>query len=264
MIKYVVIFWAIIGITVFILSKPHNIFFALIAVVMITGMGTGFTKIIIEDIIMPFYNIRKSQKKKNKKKKNHDNDEIYLKKMPLSILKIAGIILLITGMSSFINGAFAASGMTPWITEKTEIPLTMVGDYTMDKEGRLYCSLNFYCRIQQYDSSGNFLRGWFINSGGGRICMNTDDKGQLLIANIKFHNLLTFDSEGKMIKEEKLEGNEYEKWHRKDEKSETLLKMLESKIPLYIWFLFGPQCWLIAITGIAILIFSDKKLEKIK
>jgi len=251
-IKYIVIFWAIAGIIIFILSKPHNIFFGIIAVIMIAGMGTGFTNMVIEDIVMPFY-IKKDKKNKHNKKKT-----------PLSIFKIAGIILLITGMSSFLNGAFAASGVNPWTTEKTEIPLTMVGDYTMDKEGRLYCSLNFYCRIQQYDSFGNFIRGWFINSGGGRICLKVNDRDELLIANVKFHNLLTFDSNGKMIKEEKLEGSEYEKWYKKDEKTEKLLKTIQGKMPLYIWFLFGPQSWLIGAVGMIILIVSDKKQKKIK
>jgi len=261
MIKWIITFWAIVGITVLILSKPHNIFFGLLAVIMLAGLGTGFTKVIIEDIIMPFYNINKNNKKKHNKKSRNE-EKIHLKKMTLSILKIPGIILLITGMASFLNGAFCASGIALWITEKTEIPLTMVNNHTMDNEGRLYCSLNFYCRIQQYDSSGNFLRGWFINSGGGRIVMKTDDKNQLLIANVKFHNLLTFDSQGKMIKEEKLEGTDYEKWPDKDKKSEELLKIIQRKIPLYIWFLFGPQSWLIAAAGMIILILTEKILEK--
>jgi len=255
MIKYAVIFWAIAGIITFALIKTNNIHLRILIVTMITCFGIVFTNIVIEDIIKPIQSSGKEEKEKN---------YIKLKFILLSILKMAGIFLLVIGVCSFINGLLSASGSTPWITEKTEIPLTTVGDYIMDNEGRLYCSLNFYCRIQQYDSSGNFLRGWFTDSGGGEICMKIDDKSQIIVANIKFHNIITFDSEGKIIKKEKLEGNEYEKWKKKDEKSENLLKILQSKIPLYIWFLFGPQSWLTGATGMIIFNFSDKKLEKLK
>jgi len=248
---FIIIFWAIAAITSFILSKPHDLIFGIITVIMFTAFGTAFTHLIIEDIIKPFSDL----------KKRHDWSG---KILPLFLLKSGGIFFLITGMGAFANGFFAAAGITPWTTEQTEIPLTMVGNHIMDKEGRLYCTLNFYCRIQVYDSSEKFIRGWFINSGGGRLCIKIDEENRIIVANIKLHKILTFTSDGKMIKEEAIEGNEYEKWYFKDEKSDRTIKNIQNKIPLYTWFLFGPQCWLVAITGLLVTGLADREIEKIK
>ena len=97
MVNYIVIFWLITAIIVFILSRPHEIFFGIITIIMFTGFSTVFTLLILEDIIIPFRNL---QKKQNKSPGN----------MPLLLLKSGGIILLITGMASFGNGFFAAAG----------------------------------------------------------------------------------------------------------------------------------------------------------
>jgi len=258
MITFIAIFWAIAAITVFVMSKPHNLFFGLMSVIMLGVFGAAFTNLIIQDIIIPVYNFKKNNLKKKQKKYDSPGS------LPLSILKTAGICLQIIGLGSFMNGFWASAGINPWTGEKTEIPLTMVGNYTVDKESRLYCTLNFYSRIQEYDGSGNFTRGWFINSGGGRLCLKIDEENRLIVANIKLHKLLTFNSDGKMIKEEKLEGNEYENWYSEDEHGENIVKTIQSKIPLYQWLLFGPQCWLLAVTGLLIAWFTDKKMGKVK
>lgn len=253
----IVIFWFLFALISNIISRPPMLIPIILSMLIITGFGTVFTLLINNEVVVPFSQF-------SRRKADKDKDKI-IDTYSMLILKSAGIFLLVTGFASFINGFLCALGVSPWVTEKTELPFTSPGCYTVDKEERLYCGLEFYCRIQLYDSEGNFIKGWFLNSGGGRLEMQIDDKNQLHVANFKGHTLLTFSPEAELVEEKPLEGDVYsevEKWEAGDKKGERIIKIIQSKIPVYKWILFGPQCFIFIIAGMLLTGYTDKFFKK--
>ncbi len=88
-------------------------------------------------------------------------------------LRIIAYALLVLGGVGWFSGFFPL----PWLDSTFEMPLGDLKGIAVDSSGQIYCGAQFYSRIQQYDFSGRFVAGWFIDSSGGafRIRINTND-----------------------------------------------------------------------------------------
>jgi hypothetical protein len=68
----------------------------------------------------------------------------------------------IWGMTFFLGGIFSPLFVRPtW-----ELPLSIPTNAVETDDGTLYCGSMFYNRIQAYDRSGRFIRGWSASASG--------------------------------------------------------------------------------------------------
>jgi hypothetical protein len=84
------------------------------------------------------------------------------------LLRLARAVAVWTwflGTVGFLAGFVTIWGVKcpRWLGD-LQLPLALPEQIGIDNEGRLYCGLAFYRKIQVYDSSGRFLRGWFVHS----------------------------------------------------------------------------------------------------
>jgi hypothetical protein len=93
------------------------------------------------------------------------------------IMLISGFILFTIGAFSFFSGFIITNLFPSWIPESLELPLSDLQEFSVDKNGNVYCAVPFYNRIQVYDHGGYFLRGWFVrpNTRFFRIRINADN-----------------------------------------------------------------------------------------
>ena len=106
-----------------------------------------------------------------------------------------GIGLLVLGAGGWFSPFLffdSASG-------STEFPLGDLASIAVDRQGRIFCGIVAYGRIQMYDSDGRFVRGWPVGSSGGafRIRMNRSD--QVDVAVTRGDRLHTFDDRGNLL-----------------------------------------------------------------
>ncbi len=88
-------------------------------------------------------------------------------KRMVRVMALGGMILLFLGFGGFMAGAVFATGANGFVPSGFEMPLGDLESVAVDAEGRIYTSAGFYSRIQVYDRTGQFLRGWFVDAGGG-------------------------------------------------------------------------------------------------
>lgn len=79
-----------------------------------------------------------------------------------------------------------------------EFPLGDVNSIAVDSKGRIFCALPVYSRIQAYDSTGNFLWGWFPEVGDRDFIMTLRGDEILVLADGN-KDLLTYTAEGKLM-----------------------------------------------------------------
>jgi sugar lactone lactonase YvrE len=72
----------------------------------------------------------------------------------------------------------------------------------IDDQDRLYI-VDMTARIQVFDRDGSFLRSWRTpNSTNGRPCGLSIERGRLLVADTHYNQILAYDLEGTLLKEE--------------------------------------------------------------
>ncbi len=85
----------------------------------------------------------------------------YLRK----IIVIFSVAWIIFGLVSFFFGLVCATGIISGFNTYP-FPLGDPTSIAVDQDGRLYCALQFYQRIQVYDAQGQFLRNWHVPNAG--------------------------------------------------------------------------------------------------
>ena len=101
-------------------------------------------------------------------------------------------------MIGFSGGFLVHLGLYKVIPNSFEMPLGDLEEIAVDSDGNIYCSSQFYSRVQVYDTQGKFLHGIFINTGGTFwIRINSND--QLEVAIARGDKLIRFDKNGKLL-----------------------------------------------------------------
>ncbi len=114
-----------------------------------------------------------------------------------SIVSIVALIVFISAIAGFLT-SFAY--LLPRNYGNIELPLAEPNHIAVVNNGLIYCGLNIYNKIQVYDQNGNFVKGWFIESGGTGfgITINED-----MIKIVTFANKHYFyDFNGNLLREE--------------------------------------------------------------
>ena len=115
------------------------------------------------------------------------------------IVHAVAALFLAIGSIDFIGGALV--GNVVKFPDGFELPLGDLQGIAVDSDGNIYCGVQYYSRVQVYDSEGNYIRGTFIDSAGGafRIRINPDD--QLEVATARNDKLYRFGKGGTLLTE---------------------------------------------------------------
>ncbi len=124
-------------------------------------------------------------------------------KTPLSrrawALKLSACALLLLGCVGWFGGALTSLLKPAWISSETQLPLGDLESVALDSQGRIYCGLAFYSRIQVYDEQGRFLRGWWVDGGGGMLRLHMAEGDRLEVEAARKNRVFTFDLNGSLI-----------------------------------------------------------------
>ena len=98
-------------------------------------------------------------------------------------------------------GGFAMAVIPPLqrlVSPRTELPLGDLMDIAVDGRGRVYCAAGAYQRIQVYDPTRRFIRGWFVwgFSGYGAVWIGPDG---LHVAVPKQNKHYLYDANGQVL-----------------------------------------------------------------
>lgn len=124
--------------------------------------------------------------------------------MKLILWTVTACCFTLGGIGWF-GGAFAPTLFDNGKPDSMEFPLGVPEGIAVDSSGRIYCGLQFYNRIQQYDDHGKFITGWFIDSVGGAFRIRLNENDELEVATARNDMLYQFDQRGNLVKRYKIE-----------------------------------------------------------
>jgi hypothetical protein len=211
----------------------------------------------------------------------------------LSLRKIAKIIssfLMIFGACGFLGSCiFWAVAMSekPWVSTWIRFPLGDVNDIVVDDKGQIYCAILGNQRIQVYSKEGEFLRGWFARSRGGRFDLLWDSDGFLHVVGYRHY---VFNKKGVLLDEVEINSSQETAMNKNiissepKDKSGCVYKIRNRHVlpkivqispegnetvkvsdPLFIWPVQGPfQGWLTMMLGFVGVIYLSKKQNRVR
>lgn len=108
-------------------------------------------------------------------------------------------LFIVFGLSAFFFGLLCTSGFF------TELPTYQfpLGDPTgivVDNQGKIYCALQFYHRIQVYNSNGQFIQNWYV-AGFGNFSFRINSPEQKILVEFADGTMLFYSTEGKLLLE---------------------------------------------------------------
>lgn len=201
-------------------------------------------------------------------------------KTPLSrrarVLKLSAGALLLLGFVGWFGGALMLIHKPGWISSNTQLPLGDLHCIAVDSQGRIYCGLGFYSRIQVYDDQGRFLRGWWIDATG-RLRLHMAEGDRLEVEAIRRDRIFTFDPNGTLIESRQETEAQREDFDRRDQlpvadargrtfavrsklfwprvvREDQAGRTTIISMPWYLWPIMGPlPAWLFFFVGILLL-----------
>jgi len=112
-------------------------------------------------------------------------------------LLIVGSAIFLVGMGLTIGWQIAA-----WLggsrLSACEFPFGSELRVTVDATGRIYVGDNFYSRIQRYAPTGQFERGWFVDTDGIFVLRTTVDD-RIDVATARRGGVLTYTTDGRLL-----------------------------------------------------------------
>lgn len=206
------------------------------------------------------------------------------------ITKITSSLLMIFGACGFFGSAICwalAMSEKPWVSTWMRFPLGDLNDVVVDGNGQIYCAILGNQRIQVYSKEGEFLRGWFARSGGGRFDLWWDNDGFLHVVGYQHY---IFNKEGVFLEEVEVDSSQeiamYDNIISGEPKDDSgcvykirnrhifpkIVKIApdekESVIvsdPLFVWPVQGPlQGWFTLMLGFMGVIYLSKKQNRVR
>lgn len=125
---------------------------------------------------------------------------------------VLSVFLMITAGGLFMFGGVGVRQLPDWIKMrlfpgKTRFPLGWLGGIAVDGVGRVYLAVQGYSRIQVYNSDGDFIKGWFVDTSGiFDIWIDDHDLLNVVMARTNSHAL--FDSDGRLLRIKEIASSE--------------------------------------------------------
>ena len=127
-----------------------------------------------------------------------------MSKLTKYFLRIIGTMFGIVGIVGFLSGFMFGSLE---ILDSFELPLGELAGIAVDSEGRIYCGLQYFSRVQVYDAEGEFLYSVYADSSNGAFRIRINENDQLEVATTRNDKLYLFDKKGNLINEQSYVGH---------------------------------------------------------
>jgi hypothetical protein len=121
------------------------------------------------------------------------------------LLGLMGLFVLL-GAAGFFGAALSATGMLK-LPKSFEWPAGYVTGVVRTTEGEYVVPLVPSGRIQIYDSSWHFLRGWHVDAEGGDFVVDAPQDGTIEVFTARGRHHYSFTKEGGLISATTLSGN---------------------------------------------------------
>jgi hypothetical protein len=108
---------------------------------------------------------------------------------------IVAVIATSVGMLAFL-GPLMLPAMVPNGFRNLEFPLSGITSVALDKDGDVFVGLASSQRIQVYDPSGRFMRGWFVDANGGSFQVYLDEEADVYIYSIRRNEYIKYLTSG--------------------------------------------------------------------
>lgn len=167
----------------------------------------------------------------------------------------AGIfaILIAYGWVAFMGQALGACGGLPFLGEEFEWPMFFTDGAVEDSLGKRYVPHAAVGRIQVYDSEGNFLRGWFVDAGGGVFKLHVTEDDELEVFTARGDRHLVFAGDGRLLKKGHYPGESY------DDLPVGPYCEISLGVPWYLLPLTSPLlAWLVVVMGFAGMVIFNR------
>lgn len=107
---------------------------------------------------------------------------------------ILSMLFILFGLGSCAAG-LAVTVIGSRLPSDLEVPLGDLSGFTVDEEGRVYCAVQFYGRLQQYDPAGTFLGGVHIPASSGAFNVAWDERSnRIVVATVR--NRMVYELNG--------------------------------------------------------------------
>jgi hypothetical protein len=95
-------------------------------------------------------------------------------------LYVISIAFIVLGLGS-CGASLAATVLGSQLPSALELPLGSISGFTVDEDGRIYCAVDVYGRLQQYAADGGFLKGIHIPAAAGTFEVAWEHEGRRVI-----------------------------------------------------------------------------------
>jgi hypothetical protein len=108
-------------------------------------------------------------------------------------------MFVIIGLVGFLSGFMFRSLQ---VLDLFELSMGDLQGIAVDSEGRIYCGLQYFSRVQVYDSEGEFLYNVYTDSSRGAFRIRINENDQLEVATARNDKLYLYDKNGYLINEQ--------------------------------------------------------------
>jgi len=96
-----------------------------------------------------------------------------MKKTIAPVMKLVGVLIAGVGSGGFL-AIFLSYILNPafQMPDSWEMPIPLSPEILVSKANEVFVLTQRDARIQKYDATGDFVKGWEINPGGGLVCVS--------------------------------------------------------------------------------------------
>jgi hypothetical protein len=168
-----------------------------------------------------------------------------------TILNVLASACMIIGAVGFFGSALSSSGDLGTL-QSFEWPIGNTNAALRYPDGSIVVPHEPSGRVQVYDQSLQFMRGWSVSAGGGSFKLFPEEKNTFYIftarGNMKFH----YDLNGNMLSSQSY-SDSYPK-------SSSKLVSVSIPTPFYLWVFIHPfGSWLVAVFGLVLLFITGEE-----
>ena len=114
-------------------------------------------------------------------------------------LLVASTLVCLYGLVAFFAQALGAMGALPFIGPDVEWPVGRQSSVAQTSGGDFVVSLIPCGRVQMYDASGRFERGWFVDASGGDFKLDASTPGKIIVFTARAMRRLVYSSDGHLL-----------------------------------------------------------------
>jgi len=162
------------------------------------------------------------------------------------VLYAVASLIGIYGFGGFFGGFLAASGALRVIGPSVEWPVGSVEPVAEDANGQLIVPVKYWSRVQIYDRTGRFVRGWSVDTAGREFTATPTSDGHVEVY-IERRGRFVYSYEGQLLSETTDERREA----GAAESGVQFRKTIRIPYSWPLWPLVGPlQAWITGLGGL--------------